>query len=83
MEQLKNDYGWTDEMIEMRDRIYQMAAEHPVFEFAQGVSTDISNMTDSIIKKTMHPQETASWTETVQSYKKKLDKAIELAQKTV
>ena len=81
--QLKEDYGWTDEMIEMRDRIYQMAAEHPVFEFAQGVSQDVSNVTDNIIKATMHPSDPKSWTQTVQENKKTLDYYITEAQKKV
>ncbi len=82
-EQLRNDYGWTDEMIEMRDRIYQMAAEHPVFEFAQGVSKDIANLTDSIIKATMHPSDPASWSQTVEKNKKALDYLINEAQEQV
>ena len=81
--QLKEDYGWTDEMIEMRDRIYQMAAEHPVFEFAQGVSTDISGVTDNIIKATMHPSDPKSWTQVVQENEKKLDYLINEAQEKV
>ncbi|MBR4555597.1 MAG: extracellular solute-binding protein [Ruminococcus sp.] len=81
--QLKNDYGWTDEMIEMRDKIYAMAAEHPVFEFAAGVNSDVSSITDEIIKKTMHPSDPASWTETVQANKKALDTLIQRAQEQV
>ena len=70
-------------MIEMRDRIYQMAAEHPVFEFAQGVSTDISGVTDNIIKATMHPSDPKSWTQVVQENEKKLDYLINEAQEKV
>ena len=82
-DQLKNDYGWTDEMIEMREKIYEMAAEHPVFEFAQGINQDVSDITDAILKATMHPSDPHSWTETVQENKKALDWLIEDAQKKV
>ena len=82
MEQLKNDYGWTDEMIEMRSEIYELAAQHPVFEFAVGISKEATTETDNIIKKTMHPSDPASWTETVETYKNKLNLILKVAQKT-
>lgn len=82
-DQLRNDYGWTDEMIEMRDKIYTMAAEHPVFEFAAGVSNELSTQTDLVIKATMHPSDPHSWSETVQGNKKALDYLISQAQKKV
>lgn len=80
IEQYKNDYGWTDEMLDMREEIYSMAAEHPVFEFATGLSTDISNLTDNIIKKTMNPQETDTWTSIVETNKAALDYMLQEAQ---
>jgi ABC-type glycerol-3-phosphate transport system substrate-binding protein len=80
LDQYKNDYGWTDEMLEMRDEIYARAAEHPVFEFAQGVSSDLSNLTDSIIKNSMNPAESYTWTSTVAENEKALDYLIKEAQ---
>lgn len=80
IEQYKKDYGWTDEMLEMRDEIYAMAAEHPVFEFATGLSNDISNLTDTIIKKTMNPQETETWASIVESNKTALSYMLDEAQ---
>ena len=80
LDQYKNDYGWTDEMLEMRDEIYARAAEHPVFEFAQGVSTDLSSLTDGIIKGTMHPAEANTWTAIVAENEKALDYLIKEAQ---
>ncbi|MBR6045334.1 MAG: extracellular solute-binding protein [Ruminococcus sp.] len=81
--QLKEDYGWTDEMIDMRDEIYALAAEHPVFEFAQGISKDISSITDNIIKATMHPSDPATWASTVDSNRLALDALIEEAKEAV
>lgn len=80
LDQYKNDYGWTDEMLEMREEIYKRAAEHPVFEFAQGVSTDLSNLTDGIIKGTMHPSDANTWTSIVSENEKALDYLIQEAQ---
>lgn len=82
-EQLRNDYGWTDDMLDMRAEIYAMAAEHPVFEFAQGVSKDISNLTDNIIKASMNPAGSESWASTVSANKKALDFLIEEAQANI
>ena len=70
----------SDEMLEMREEIYAKAAEHPVFEFATGVSKDISNITDGIIKKSMHPSDPGGWSQTVEENKNGLDYLIEEAQ---
>jgi ABC-type glycerol-3-phosphate transport system substrate-binding protein len=80
LDQYKNDYGWTDEMLEMRDEIYARAAENPVFEFAQGVSSDLSSYTDNIIKNSMNPAESYTWTSTVSEYANALDYLIKEAQ---
>lgn len=80
IEQFKKDYGWTDEMIEMRDEIYKKAAEHPVFEFAQGISTDLSTLTDSVIKNSMNPAETKTWAQTVSENKTAVDYLLDEAQ---
>lgn len=82
-DQLTNDYGWTQEMIDMREEIYKMAAEHPVFEFAIGVSKDIANLTDNIIKGTMHPSDPKSWTAVVEENKNALDFLINEAQEDI
>ncbi|MBR4622206.1 MAG: extracellular solute-binding protein [Ruminococcus sp.] len=82
-EQLRDDYGWTDEMIEMRENIYQMAAEHPVFEFSQGISPEISSLTDNIVKGTMNPAEATTWTQVVTENEKALNWLIDDAQSKV
>jgi hypothetical protein len=41
-ETLKNDYGWTDEMIEMRSELYSLAEQNPIFEFGNNVSDDLT-----------------------------------------
>lgn len=50
---LKNEYKWTDEMIEMRETLYQMAAENPVFDLQDGVSDDLSTLMMTVSQATM------------------------------
>ena len=83
LDQLADDYGWTQEMLDMRDEIYKMAAEAPVFEFAQGISQDISNLTDNIIKGTMNPAASSTWTQLVEENEKALDYYIEKEQNSI
>lgn len=42
-----DDYAWTEEMIEMKETMDEMALENPVIDFKTGVSTDLSDMLDS------------------------------------
>lgn len=41
---LVNEYGWTEEMLEMREECYRLAREYPVFEFYNAISTDMSSV---------------------------------------
>ncbi len=50
---LKNEYEWTDEMIEMREELYRLAAEYPVFDFMYGVSDDLKKQMESVSQATM------------------------------
>ena len=43
----KDDYGWTDEMIEMKHKIAEMAKENPVYTIHTGVPNDLSSILDS------------------------------------
>ncbi len=43
----KDDYGWTDDMIQMRYRINEMTAEHPMYSIHTGCPTDMYNILDS------------------------------------
>ncbi|MBR1740198.1 MAG: extracellular solute-binding protein [Ruminococcus sp.] len=83
MEQLQADYGWTDEMMEMRETIYDLAEAHPVFEFSQGISADLSSLADNITKATMHPAEPTTWTAVVEENQRALDYLINEAQENI
>ena len=80
LEQFQKDYGWTDEMMDMREEIYALAAEHPVFEFSQGVSKDLASLADNVIKATMHPAEPETWSSVVASNQAAIDYLIDEAQ---
>ena len=47
LDQMKNVYGWSDEMIEMEATIAELTAENPVYDIMNGVPTDLSEMITS------------------------------------
>ena len=46
-EKLANDYGWTDEMLEMNQKITELTAENPVYDIHAGCPTDMYNIIDN------------------------------------
>ncbi len=46
-QQFIEDYEWTDEMIEMKNTMNEMALENPVFDFYNGISTDMTKVLDN------------------------------------
>lgn len=61
-DQYFNEYGWTDEMWEMRNTIYDMLKEHPVFDFYKGISDSLFDALDNPSKDAYHNEK--SWTQT-------------------
>lgn len=45
-QQLIDDYGWTQEMVDMRKKVDQMAQANPYFDFYNAVSSDVSGLLD-------------------------------------
>lgn len=43
----RNDYGWSDEMIEMHASITELARKNPVYDIHSGCPTDLFDMLDS------------------------------------
>ena len=64
-DQYINEYGWTEEMWEMRNTIYDMAEEHPCFEFFNGISARMSDALNNPVKDAY--QNGSSWTTTRES----------------
>lgn len=42
-----NDFGWTEEMLEMQAKITELTAEHPVYDLCGGVQSDLVSLVDS------------------------------------
>lgn len=47
VEKRKNDFGWSDEMIEMHAKISEMCYENPVYDLHAGCPTDLYDILDS------------------------------------
>lgn len=47
LEKRRSDYGWTEEMIEMYDKITQMTRENPVYDLHSGCPNDLYSLLDS------------------------------------
>ncbi|MBQ8569853.1 MAG: extracellular solute-binding protein [Oscillospiraceae bacterium] len=46
VDKLKKDYGWTDEMIEMKNTVAELTAANPVYDIHSGCPTDMYNLLD-------------------------------------
>ncbi|MBR6107627.1 MAG: extracellular solute-binding protein [Oscillospiraceae bacterium] len=44
---LYDDYGWTDEMVQMLHKCHDMAKENPYYDFYNAISTEVSSIMDS------------------------------------
>ncbi|MGN0601958.1 MAG: extracellular solute-binding protein [Oscillospiraceae bacterium] len=72
-DQLRNDYKWTDEMIEMRKKMYEMVIENPVYDLQDGVSAELSTQMVNVSQATMITGGDAmSWTKCRSSYQKSI-----------
>ena len=49
--QYREDYGWTDEMIDMMHTVDELTEANPVISFHLGLSTDYANIVDDAIKQ--------------------------------
>ena len=47
IEQLYNDYGWTEEMVEMKKKCDELARANPHYDFYNAVSQDVGKILDS------------------------------------
>ncbi|MCM1055116.1 MAG: ABC transporter substrate-binding protein [Bacteroides sp.] len=76
-EQYFNEYGWTDSMWEMRNTIFEMVREHPVFDFQNGVSEAMFDAIDNPTKDAYHNG--ASWTATRENILNTVQAEVDLA----
>jgi extracellular solute-binding protein len=59
-----DDYGWTEEMVEMRAEMNRLASENPVVDISRGVSADCGTIIDNSLRQTARG---VPWNETYDS----------------
>lgn len=59
-----DDYGWTQEMVDMKESIQKLADENPVIDISRGVSADCGQILDDSLRKTVRG---TPWNETYDS----------------
>ncbi len=60
----KKDFGWSDEMLEMKEKMNEIALENPIFDFSKGSSFDISELVDEGLRQSAYG---TPWSETFNS----------------
>ncbi|NLZ45563.1 MAG: extracellular solute-binding protein [Clostridiales bacterium] len=76
-QQLLDNYGWNQEMVDMKTEIYSLVEKNPVFEFHQGVNSEVATyFENSICSGTMMDNDegaTKTWTEIIGEFKTTID----------
>lgn len=67
--QFVNDYAWTEEMLDMKHSMDEMAMEHPVIDFKNGVTTDLTTLIDDNATGIRASGKGTLWNETLSSLK--------------
>lgn len=65
-DQYLNEYGWSEDMWEMRGTMFDLLEKNPVFDFFEGVSFEMKSYLSDPSKQAYHAGE--SWTTTMESY---------------
>ena len=76
-DQYFNEYGWTDDMWEMRNIIFEMLREHPVFDFQNGISETLKDAIDNPSKDAYHNG--TSWTQTKETIFNSVQNEVDIA----
>lgn len=71
--QMKDDYGWTDEMFKMKDSMQALAEANPIIDLSKGVSEDCGELLDNSLRLTARG---TPWGETYDSINAVVDKYI-------
>lgn len=69
-----DDYGWTQEMVDMREEMNRLARENPVIDFSKGVNKDCADIVDTKLRLTSRG---TPWNETFNSINPAIDKIID------
>ncbi len=73
-QQFRDDFGWSDEMLEMKDELLRLASENPVVDISKGVSEDCGELLDTNMRSAARG---TPWNETYESISPVVDKFIE------
>jgi len=73
-QQFRDDFGWTDEMLEMKDELNRLASEHPVIDISRGISKDCGKVLDDNMRNASRG---TPWSETYDMIYSAVDKFIE------
>lgn len=71
----KEDYHWTDEMLNDLEEIRKLTREHPMFEFYQSATTKLNDLVNNPIKETYNNG--TAWASTKDSYKVMIQKELD------
>ena len=78
--QFKNDYNWTDEMIEMQRSMQKLADENPFLDISKGVSGDCEEIIDTNLRLSAKG---VPWSETYDAISPVIDVYIEKANQNI
>ena len=73
-QQFRDDYGWTQEMIDMKDSMQALAEANPVIDISKGISQDCGNLLNDSLRYTARG---VPWNETYESIYATVDKYLE------
>lgn len=79
-QQMKEDYGWTDEMFAMKESMQTLAEKNPVIDISRGVSEDCGELLDNSLRLTARG---TPWSETYDSINAVVEKYIDDANKNI
>lgn len=80
-QQFINDYKWSDEMIEMKHTMDDMAAAHPVVDFKNGVDSDLASIIDDNQTGIRAAAKGVLWNETLGAIKEPVQAMLDTANK--
>lgn len=72
--QMVSDYGWTDEMVEMKNNMQELAEANPFIDFSIGVSADCGEILDDNLRNSARG---TPWNETYETIYATVDTYIE------
>ena len=72
--QFMDDYGWTQEMIDMKDSMQELAEDNPVIDISRGVSKDCGDLINDDLRLTARG---VPWNETYDAMSAAVEKYLD------